>query len=189
MNRVRVAVVGAGAFGRNHLRVVRESGAAELAAVVDIDADRARQAGQDYGCAAYQDWRELAGRADAAIVAVPTVLHEEVACGLISLGFDVLVEKPVAADAGSARRIIEAARGRERVLQVGHLERFNPAVVALGRILTQPLFFEIHRMNLFSPRCLDVDVVLDLMIHDIDLVLSMTGLMPEEVRAAGIHIL
>ena len=189
MKRLRVAVVGAGAFGRNHLRVVHESCQAELAAVVDIDADRAQQAGQEYSCLAYQDWRELAGRADAAIVAVPTVAHAEVACGLVAMGLDVLVEKPIASDTGSARRIIEAAGARGRILQTGHLERFNPAVVALSRILTQPLFFEVHRMNLFSPRCLDVDVVLDLMIHDIDLVLSMTGSMPEEVRAAGIHIL
>ena len=189
MKPLRVAVVGAGAFGRNHLRVVRDSSQAELAGVVDIDADRAEQAGKDFGCPAFRHWRQLAGRADAAIVAVPTVAHAEVACGLIEAGLDVLVEKPMAADIASARSIVDAAGARQAILQAGHLERFNPAVVGLRRILTHPLFFEIHRMNLFSPRCLDVDVVLDLMIHDIDLVLSMTGLMPEEVRAAGIHIL
>jgi predicted dehydrogenase len=189
MSRPRVAVIGAGTFGRNHLRVIRESGAAELAAAVDIDAGRAENAAREFGCEALTDWREVPGRADAAIIAAPTVSHAEIACGLIEAGLDVLVEKPIAHDLAAADRVVSAGQANGRIVQVGHLERFNPAVIALRRTLTVPLFFEIHRMNLFAPRSLDVDVVLDLMIHDIDLVLALSGLMPEEVRAAGIHIL
>ena len=107
----------------------------------------------------------------------------------MELGLDVLVEKPMAQDVPSAQALIETAGRTRRILQVGHLERFNPAVVALSSIVTKPLFFEIHRLSEFTPRCLDVDVVLDLMIHDIDIVLSLTGQVPEEIRAAGISIL
>jgi len=108
---------------------------------------------------------------------------------LLEAGIDVLVEKPIAADPASARRLVETAEARGRVLQVGHLERFNPAVAALRSVARLPLFFEVHRLSVFTPRSLDVDVVLDLMIHDLDIVLSLTGQMPEEIRAAGISIL
>ena len=135
------------------------------------------------------DFRELAGKIDAAIVATPTTVHEEVASTLLDAGIDVLVEKPIAPDLASATRLIDAAGRHGRILQVGHLERFNPGVIELERRASLPLFFEIHRLNLFSPRSLDVDVVLDLMIHDVDIVLGLTGAEPEEIRAAGVHIL
>jgi predicted dehydrogenase len=176
---LRIAVVGAGQFGQNHCRVVRQSTRAELAAVVDIDAARADIA----------DYRELAGKVDAAIVATPTSAHAEIGCWLLEHGIDVLVEKPVAPDLESADRLIEAAERHRRILQVGHLERFNPAVIALECRITLPLFFEIHRLSVFSPRSLDVDVILDLMIHDIDVILSFTRAEPEEIRAAGVSIL
>ena len=131
-------------------------------------------------------WR---GRVDAAVVAVPTTAHVEIACALLEAGIDVLVEKPIAPDLASARRLVEPAERLGRVLQVGHLERFNPAVTALCQVVRLPLFFEVHRLSPFTPRSLDVDVVLDLMIHDIDVVLSLVGPMPEEIRAAGISIL
>jgi len=185
----RIAVIGAGSFGRNHLRVVRDSAQADLAAVVDADAAKATAAGAEFGAPALADWRELAGKADAAIIAAPTSAHAEIACGLMEAGLDVLVEKPIAVTVAEAERMCEVARTRGRILQVGHLERFNPAIIALEKALTIPLFFEIHRMSVFTPRSLDVDVVLDLMIHDIDLVLALTGLEPEEVRAAGVRIL
>ena len=119
----------------------------------------------------------------------PPPLHAEIGCYLLDAGIDVLVEKPIATDLASADRLIDAAARAGRILQVGHLERFNPAVLALEQRVTLPLFFEIHRMNLFSPRSLDVDVVLDLMIHDVDIVLALAGAEPEEIRAAGISIL
>ena len=118
------------------------------------------------------DFRELAGKVDAAIVAAPTSAHAEIGCWLLEHGIDVLVEKPIAPDLESADRLIAAAERHGRILQVGHLERFNPAVIALEGRATLPLFFEIHRLSVFSPRSLDVDVVLDLMIHDIDIVLA-----------------
>jgi len=189
MSKVRLAVVGAGQFGRNHCRVARETERAELAAIVDIDRGRAEEAAAAHGGVALADARDLAGKADAAIVAVPTTAHEEVARALLEAGIDVLVEKPIAVDCAAAGRIVEAAARRGRVLQVGHLERFNPAVVELERRATLPLFFEIHRLNVFSPRSLDVDVVLDLMIHDVDIVLALARAEPAEIRAAGISIL
>lgn len=189
MARVRMGVAGAGVFGRNHLRVIAASQRAELAAVYDPDAERARAAAAEYGGMVCASLQELAGRCDAAVVASPTTTHAEVACALLEAGLDVLVEKPMAATAEEAQRMIEAAARRGRLLQVGHLERFNPAVEAARRILKLPLFFEVHRLSVFSPRSLDVDVVADLMIHDLDLVLSMVGEEPAEVRAAGIAVL
>jgi predicted dehydrogenase len=180
--------VGAGQFGRNHVRVVRQSERAELVAVVDIDPARAAEAAE--GCAALSDYRDLRGRVDAAIVAAPTVEHAVIGCELMRAGIDVLIEKPIAPDLESAARLIDTARDSGRILQVGHLERYNPAVIALEGVVTQPLFFEIHRLNLFSPRSLDVDIVLDLMIHDLDIVLHLVGEAKlEEIRAAGISIL
>jgi predicted dehydrogenase len=189
LDKIRVAVVGAGVFGRHHLRVLNQSLNATLVGVVDADPERAAQAAAEHNCLTFATLGELQDHVDAAVVAVPTSLHAQVGCALLELGIDVLVEKPIAADLASARRLVDTAAERERVLQIGHLERFNPAVTALKKITTIPLFFEIHRLSLFSPRSLDVDVVLDLMIHDIDIVLDLAGTMPEEIRAAGISIL
>ena len=162
---------------------------ATLVGVVDSDPERAAQAAAEHNCLTFATLSELKGNVDAAVVAVPTSLHADVGCELLESGIDVLVEKPIAADLASARRLVETAARHERILQVGHLERFNPAVAALKKITTIPLFFEIHRLSLFSPRSLDVDVVLDLMIHDLDIVLDLAGALPEEIRAAGISIL
>jgi predicted dehydrogenase len=181
----RIAVVGAGAFGRNHVRVIQNSPHAELSGVLDSDPGRAAQS----GARIFTSLEQLAANADAAVVATPTVTHAEIGCRLMELGLDVLVEKPIAATAADARALTSTAARTGRVLQPGHLERFNPAVIALEKIVTTPLFFEVHRLSEFSPRSLDVDVVLDLMIHDIDIVLSLTGRPPEEIRAAGIRIL
>lgn len=186
---VRVAVAGAGMFGRNHLRVIRESGVAELAGVFDLDIGKARVAAQEFGCRAYESLEDLAGHAQAAVVVVPTAAHCDVACYLMAAGLDVLVEKPIASTLSEAEEMNTAARQHGRILQCGHLERFNPAVQAAMRMVTMPLFFEIHRLSIFTPRSLDVDVVSDLMIHDLDILLAITGRMPEEVRAAGIPVL
>jgi predicted dehydrogenase len=184
-----VALVGVGSFGRNHLRVIHESTKATLAGILDDNPESAREAAARYQCPVFQSLEELAADADAAIVATPTVTHAEIGCRLMDLGLDVLVEKPIAATIADATRLVDTATRNHRVFAVGHLERFNPAVLALEAVVTKPLFFEVHRLSEFTPRSLDVDVVLDLMIHDIDIVLSLTGLMPEEIRAAGISIL
>ncbi len=185
----RLALIGAGQFGRNHARVIHESPRAQLAFVVDIDPARATETAALYGAQPLTDARALIGQVDAAVVAVPTTVHAEVACPLLEAGIDCLVEKPIADDLAAASRIAAAAGRHGRILQVGHLERFNPAVLELERRATLPLFFEIHRLNVFSPRSLDVDVVLDLMIHDVDIVLSLARAEPVEIRAAGIQIL
>ena len=181
--------MGAGSFGRNHLRVVEQSPHAELAGVLDVDSDRAAAAAGTHHCPVLGSLEELAQLADAAVVATPTQTHAEIGCRLMELGLDVLVEKPIARTVPEARRLLETATRTGRVLQVGHLERFNPAILALEAVVSKPLFFEVHRLSEFSPRSLDVDVVLDLMIHDIDIVLTLIRQAPEEIRAAGIHIL
>jgi len=187
--KIRLAVVGAGAFGRNHLRVIRQSPRADLVAAVDIDPARAGEAAREFGCEALADWRDLAGRADAAVVAVPTDRHAETGAGLLECGIDVLMEKPIAATAAAARMLTGCAERHGRVLQAGHLERFNPAVLLLEQQVTVPLFFEIHRLSEFTARSLDIDVVMDLMIHDIDIVLALTRQTPAEIRAAGLRLL
>jgi predicted dehydrogenase len=188
-DKIRVAVVGAGVFGRHHLRILSLSPEAQLAGVVDVDPGRASSAAAEYKCPAFSSLDELAGQADAAVVAVPTSAHSQVGCTLLEHGMDVLVEKPIAADHASAQRLVETAERNGRILQVGHLEHYNPAVVALKKIVHIPLFFEIHRLSLPGPRSLDVDVVLDLMIHDLDIVLDLVGAMPEDIQAAGISVL
>ncbi len=182
-------MVGAGSFGRNHLRVIHQSEHAELAGVLDSNAERAAEAASADACSILTSPEELAGKADAAVVATPTHTHAEIGRRLMELGVDVLIEKPIARTVEEARMLVETAERTGRILQVGHLERFNPAVTALEAVITKPLFFEVHRLSEFSPRSLDVDVVLDLMIHDIDIVLTLTKQQPEEIRAAGIHIL
>jgi predicted dehydrogenase len=193
VSKPRIAVIGAGQFGRNHVRVAANCADAELTAVIDLSPARAREAiqaaGVDSAAQVFTDYREAIGRAQAAIIAAPTSEHVGIGCVLMEAGLDVLVEKPVAASLGGADLLIRTAEKTGRILQVGHLERFNPIVQALERESTLPLFFEIHRMNAFSPRSLDVDVVLDLMIHDIDIVLNLAGESPAEIHAAGVSIL
>jgi predicted dehydrogenase len=189
VSQPRIAVIGAGAFGRNHLRVIHQSAHARLSGVLDTDQSRAETAARDFDCRIFSSLEEAAEKSDAAVIATPTTTHARIGCRLIELGLDVLVEKPIADEPESGLRLVEAAEKHQKILQAGHLERFNPAILALEKVLTKPLFFEIHRLSEFSPRSLDVDVVLDLMIHDIDVVLAITGLMPEEIRAAGISIL
>ena len=189
MTKIRTAVIGTGAFGRNHVRVLKQSPQAELVGVHDVDPSRAAAVASEFGCVAVQDLAAFTGKIDAAIVAVPTSAHADVGCRLLDRGVDVLVEKPIAGDLDSGRALVDAAARNGRILQIGHLERFNPAVIALRKMVRLPLFFEIHRLSLFSPRSLDVDVVLDLMIHDLDIVLDLVGQRPEEIRAAGISIL
>ena len=184
----RIAVIGAGSFGKNHVRVVNESERAELKFVVDSDLARAREH-SPAGCQATTNYRDIIGHVDAAIVAVPTVAHAEIGCALLEAGIDVLIEKPIATTLAEADLLIAAAERNNRIIQVGHLERFNPAVIALERAATLPLFFEVHRMSIFTLRSLDVDVVLDLMIHDLDIVLALARAELKEIRAAGISIL
>lgn len=189
MSNIRAAVIGAGSFGRHHARVIRALDSVELVGIVDIDFEKAQQLAREYQCQAFPRATDVIGLIDAAIVATPTITHEQVASQLIESGIDVLVEKPIADTSSAAQRLAQLAQERGRILQAGHLERFNPAVLALEQILTVPLFFEIHRLSVFTPRSLDIDVVLDLMIHDLDIVLSFTRELPHDIRAGGISVL
>jgi predicted dehydrogenase len=193
---LRVAVVGAGAFGRNHLRVYRELQDAghdvQLVAVVDQDHAIAADAAAKFGVPAFGSidaCLSAVGRLDAASICVPTVHHAVAAEPLLAAGVDLLIEKPLAASLADADRILELARTHGRIVQAGHLERFNPAVTAARQHLHRPMFFEAHRLSIFTPRSLDVDVVLDLMIHDLDIVLSLVASPVREVRAVGLPVL
>jgi predicted dehydrogenase len=187
--KIRLAVVGTGEFGRNHARVYREMEDVELVGVFDLDRQRAHTIAKEFETRAFQQVEELQGRVDAATVAVPTVAHTEVGCRLMEMGLDVLVEKPMASTVAEADQLIRAASQNLRLLQVGHVERFNPAVLAVEPIVNRPLFFEVHRLGVFTPRSLDVDVIYDLMIHDLDILLALVKEPVEEVKAVGIPVL
>ena len=184
--------MGVGAFGRNHARVYHElqqqDHKVELAAVVDSDETQAQAIARQFGCKAFTNFQELRGRVQAASVAVPTIHHLAVAAGLMAAGIDVLIEKPLAATLDEVDELIGLANANQRIAQAGHLERFNPAVRATLPLITKPMFFEVHRLSVFTPRSLDVDVVLDLMIHDIDVVLSLVNSPIREIRAVGLPV-
>ncbi len=191
-----MAVAGAGAFGRNHLRVYRELETAglgvTLVAAIEPDPARAAESAGKYAIPVFATPEELLHadlKIDAATVAVPTVYHHDVASTLLDAGLDLLVEKPLAASLAEADDLIARAEKGARILQPGHLERFNPAVLSIQPQLRRPMFFEAHRLSVFTPRSLDVDVVLDLMIHDLDIVLTFAKSPVREVRAVGLPIL
>ena len=195
-NPISAAVVGVGVFGRNHARVYREleqqGEPVRLVGVVDPNLDRADAVGREFGCRAFGSVEQMLtthSEVRAASVVAPTVHHLEVARALMASGVDVLIEKPVASTLAEANELVELAATHKRIAQAGHLERFNPAVRATVPLLTQPMFFEVHRLSVFTPRSLDVDVVLDLMIHDLDIVLSFANSSVKEVRAVGLPIL
>ncbi len=187
--KIRVAVVGTGEFGRNHARVYRELQGAELVGVYDKDSARAAAVAAEFGTQVFPGIEALPGSVDAVSVAVPTVAHAEVGCRLMEMGLDVLIEKPMAVNLPEAQALLDAAKRHARILQVGHVERFNPAVIAVEPIVNRPLFFEVHRLGVFTPRSLDVDVIYDLMIHDLDILLALVNEPVTEVKAVGIPVL
>ena len=165
------------------------SKARNLSAVYDQKRRTRRGCGAEFQTQAFKSLDELRGQVDAASVAVPTVAHAEVGCRLMEMGLDVLVEKPMAVNLAEADDLLHAAKKNGRILQVGHVERFNPAVIAVEPILNRPLFFEVHRLGVFTPRSLDVDVIYDLMIHDLDILLALVNEPVMEVKAVGIPVL
>lgn len=186
---VRAGVVGVGALGRHHARVWAATGGATLAGVYDTDAARAAAVASEYGCRAYPDLDSLLGGVAAVSVAVPTLAHHAVARQALLAGRDVLLEKPMTATLAEADELIALAEARGRVLQIGHIERFNPATEALLAAGRGARFVEVHRLGSFSPRSLDVDVVLDLMVHDLDIVLALDGSELVQVEAVGVPVL
>ena len=184
---LRTAVIGIGHLGQQHARLhatLAREGRAEFLYACDIDEARAQKIAQDWKVESCTDWQALIGKVDAVSLAVPTESHCQIACGLLSAGIDVLVEKPIARTLDEADEMIVAAKNGAAILQVGHAERFNPALVALRPHVKNPVYFEIHRIGQFTARSLDIDVVLDLMIHDLDIVQWLVG---EDVEATSVH--
>jgi predicted dehydrogenase len=189
-----VGVIGAGYLGRHHARIYSELEEAELSAVVDLDPARAAEVASQCGARPFSDYREILGKVDAVSVVTPTETHHDIALECLRAGCDVLVEKPVTATVAEADALIEEADKRCAVLQVGHLERYNPAVVSASRLVDRPVLFECERLSPFLERAAGVDVTLDLMIHDIDVITSLlegsgTGSVIRELRAAGASVL
>jgi predicted dehydrogenase len=185
---VRCGVIGVGALGQHHARVYAALPGAHLVGVYDVDGERAREVANRHGSRAFAHLRELLPEVDAVSVAVPTIDHLRVARVVLEAGKDVLVEKPMATTVAEADEMTALAEARGAVLQVGHIERFNPAVEVLRQV-ERPRFVEVHRLGSFSPRSLDIDVVLDLMIHDLDIVLSLDGSEAVQVDAVGVPVL
>lgn len=191
---LRTAVIGVGHLGRQHARIhaaLAAEGRSRFVAVCDLSEETARQIATERATDWTTDWRTLVGRCDAVSLAVPTESHSEIACALLEAGIHVLVEKPISRSLAEADRMIASAERGGTLLQVGHLERYNPALVALRPHVRNPLYFEIHRVGEFTARSLDIDVVLDLMIHDLDIVQWLVGEEVEvtDVRAVGIPVL
>ncbi len=184
---LKIAAIGTGSLGRHHARNYAElarEGRLEFVGACDVNEETAAQAGKDNGSHFFTDWRELLGKVDAVSIATPTETHCEIACDFLEKGVHVLVEKPMASTLAEADKMIAAASSSGAKLMVGQLERFNPAMVALRPFVTNPLYFEIHRVSPFPNRSLDVDVVLDVMIHDLDAVQWLVG---ENVKVSAIH--
>jgi predicted dehydrogenase len=187
--KIAVAVVGVGYLGKFHAEKYADSEKATLVAVADIDRSKAESVASQLGVAAFSDYRELLGRVRCVSVAVPTRLHYQVASDFLKGGVDVLVEKPIASDIQDGRELVDLASAKGRILQVGHLERFNPAIRRLESVIQQPRFVECHRLAPFVERGTDVDVVLDLMIHDIDVITSLVRSAVDRVEAVGVAVL
>jgi len=188
-DQVRVAVVGSGYFGRFHAEHYARNPRAELVAVVDTDADRARAVAKEFGAEAAFDYRSILGRVDAVSVAVPTPLHYEVAREFIEAGIHVLVEKPITDSFETGHMLASLAEERKAVLQVGHIERFSSAYRTLAKIIADPLYFESYRIAPWKNRGVEVDVILDLMIHDIDMIIGLVDSPVSQVDAVGTPVL
>ena len=189
MKEIRVGVVGIGHLGGYHLQKYQRTPGCRIVGVVDTVPERAKEAADLYGCQTVSDCRKLAGMVDAVSVAVPTGAHHEVASVFLKAGVDVLLEKPIAATLGEADDLIALAEAKGLVLQIGFIERFNPAVVALHKVMEHPLFIESHRLHPFFERGTDVDVILDLMVHDLDIIIHFVRSPVKTIYAVGVSVL
>jgi len=189
MNEIRVGVIGVGYLGKFHAEKYSGMDNVRLAGVADIERSRAEDVAARFGCRAVTDYRDLLGRVDAVSIVVPTQSHFDIGIEFLNHDVDVLIEKPMTTTLEQADDLIEAAESRGRILQIGHLERFNPAVLALKDIITHPMFIEAHRLSIFKDRSTDVSVVLDLMIHDIDIILNIVNSEIQSIHAAGAPVI
>lgn len=188
-NPLRVAVVGVGHLGQHHARILADMRDVSLVGVVDSDKARATDVAAQYGTTAYVQASQVLGLVDAVSIAVPTAAHVDVALRFVERGIPVMVEKPLAASLAEADRLLAAASARGVPIAVGHTERFNPAVTAAGPLIAQPRFIEVHRLGVFPERSLDIDVVFDLMIHDLDVLLALVGSSVIGVESVGVNVL
>lgn len=186
---LRVAVIGVGHLGRHHARIYASMPGVSLVGVCDSNAERGQEIAAEYKTKFFSDYKELIGQIDAVSLAVPTIDHHLIGCDLLKNKIAVLVEKPIARTLAEADEMISVARENNVCLQVGHLERFNPAVVAVSKIVTTPRFFETHRLSMFSPRSLDIDVVMDLMVHDLDIISWLVKSPVINISAVGIPVI
>lgn len=187
--KLKAAVIGTGHLGREHARIYAALESAELVAICDTNETAGRAIAEKYNTRFIRDYRELFGHVAAVSVATPTVSHHEITCACLEAGISVLVEKPISHTLAEADEMIALAEARGLTLQVGHIERFNPAFRALQQRVTRPRFFEAHRMGIFTPRSLDIDVVMDLMVHELDIIATLVGQDVARVEAVGIPIL
>lgn len=188
-DKIKVAVIGVGYLGRAHARVFSELEGIELVGVSDTDKGKAEEVARQTGSRPFLDYSELFGNVDAVSIVVPTELHHKVASDFLKEGIDIFIEKPIAADLNDAEDIVRTAKDKDLILQVGHIERFNPGYIALKGLVQRPRFIEAQRLSPFSDRGTDVDVSLDLMIHDIDIILSLVDSRIKEIKASGLSVL
>ncbi len=186
---VRIGVIGVGYLGQHHERIYSELENVELTAVVDIDKKKADAFAEKYGCKAYYDYKHILNEVDAVSIVTPTTTHYSIALDCIKAGKDILIEKPITMNVKEAEKLINEAEKRDCIIQVGHLERYNPAVLAASEMIKKPLFIESERLSPFLGRGTDVDVTLDLMIHDIDIILSLISSPIKDIRAVGAKVL
>ena len=187
--KIKVGVIGIGHLGNYHLQKYQKLENCEITAVADMITDRAQKAAGIYKCAAFSDYRAMLGQVDAVSIAVPTSEHYKVARDFLAAGVDVLIEKPICATLEEADELIGLAKKKNLILQVGFVERFNPAIMALENVIEKPMFIESHRLHPFFERGTDVDVILDLMIHDLDIILKFVNSPIIGVEAVGVPIL
>jgi predicted dehydrogenase len=188
MSKIRVGIIGVGYLGTQHARILSYLEEAELEAVADIDFQKALQIGNRHGVRYFQNYEEMIDDIDAAVVATDTSAHFSVSMSLLKQGKHVLVEKPITATVEQGEQLVEAAAKNNLIFQVGHLERFNPAVEAVENMISEPKFIEVQRLGSFSARSLDIDVVLDLMIHDLDIILALIKDEVVAIKSSGIHV-
>ncbi|MEK7332743.1 MAG: Gfo/Idh/MocA family oxidoreductase [Nitrospirota bacterium] len=186
---VKVGVIGTGYLGQHHARIYSDIEGAELVALVDTDLEKAKKLADEYNCKAYSDYRDIIDKLDAVSIVTPTIYHHKIALDCLNAGKDLLVEKPITTTVSEADALIDEAEKRKLILQVGHLERYNPAVVAVSGMIKEPRFLEAERLSPFLGRGIDVDITLDLMIHDIDIILSFVSSPVRDIKATGASVL
>ncbi|OGL41685.1 MAG: hypothetical protein A2161_13055 [Candidatus Schekmanbacteria bacterium RBG_13_48_7] len=189
MDSICCAVIGTGHLGKHHTRILSQFSGVELVGVCDIREESLKTVSTQFNAKEYRDYKDLIKEVDAVVVATPTVTHHEVCMAFLDAGKHVLVEKPISTTLDEAEKMVETARKKECIFQVGHSERFNPAFIAAQPFVKNPRFIETHRLNMFAPRGIDVDVVLDLMIHDLDIILHFMNAFPARIDSIGVPVL